>query len=464
MRKIASLLMIQISFCTALSAQPPTESEWLWPYASDSIWNMPIHTDSEYYFIGDNFYHHNKYVDDVFFAKINVDDPIRAVRQNNCGGWGNKCEDCGAHPNLPAMIRFPDMEIGCGTANNTFCFSFPDGKWILSQAMGRSETNGKLFIRSWTKFQNINVRGHGLERGGHGATSLSALGGTIRLGELISDHDIRHSLKVTAWALEYCYRSSHRWPAHNSDGYSSDYRGFRPKLKIGALLALHQDADLDAMGFETVVGKKLAKAMKYYGAYFVEDSHDWGAGAGAWGWVLEYGVQEETEAQYGIKMRGAGSDTPYFRDIDRITSNLYVIDNNSMQSIGGGPNAETKYPEQRLQPLLSPCGSENRNMKKEQQTDPEIDKHKAHSFILYQNYPNPFNPATNIRYYIETSSHVLLQIYDLSGNLTETLVNEVQDAGTYTLTFLNEESQSGTYLYKLTAGNSSAVGKMLLLR
>jgi hypothetical protein len=49
---------------------------WNQPYSSRSIWNMPIHKNAEYQFIGDDFYHHNKYVDDVYIAYVSPDDPV----------------------------------------------------------------------------------------------------------------------------------------------------------------------------------------------------------------------------------------------------------------------------------------------------------------------------------------------------------------------------------------------------
>lgn len=332
------------------------ETLWNQPYSSRSIWNMPIHKNAEYQFIGDDFYHHNKYVDDVYITYVSPDDPLVRLRENDCGTWEEKCEDCGPHPVLPDQIRFPNMNIGCGSANNTFAFAFPDDAYMFSQAMGRKNETGTLYFRPWTKLEKgVDLCGAGLEEGGHGATGLSALGGTIRKGELIGDKNIDHVLKVTAWAIEYCFPSNHRWPAKTSDGYSERYRGNRENLKIGALLALHKDMDVDAMGFETEVGKKLALAARDYGIYFVEDSYDWGEGQGAWGWVLEYGVQEETERSYGINMRGSGSDTPYFRDIDRITRNLYVVNNNGPGMIGGGDSQEVDYPAHRLRPLKADC-------------------------------------------------------------------------------------------------------------
>ena len=90
-------------------------------------------------------------------------------------------------------------------------------------------------------------------------------------------------------------------------------------------------------------------------------------------------------------------------------------------------------------------------------------------FALSQNYPNPFNPATSVRYDISVQSQVTLNIYDGLGRLVKSLVNGVKEPGRYTITWNgrnnnNETVSSGFYIYKLKAGNFSAIKKMLLLK
>lgn len=88
---------------------------------------------------------------------------------------------------------------------------------------------------------------------------------------------------------------------------------------------------------------------------------------------------------------------------------------------------------------------------------------------LRQNYPNPFNPATRISYFTPTSSYVELKVYDLLGNEIQTLVDEIQAAGTYSVNFDGNKLSSGVYFYKLRIGNPSPgtvteVKKMLLMK
>ncbi len=91
------------------------------------------------------------------------------------------------------------------------------------------------------------------------------------------------------------------------------------------------------------------------------------------------------------------------------------------------------------------------------------------SFILYQNYPNPFNPSTTIKYAIPAinnrqATKVKLLVYDLLGREVATLVNREKAPGSYQVNFDGSNLPSGLYFYKLTAGNYSAVKKMILMK
>jgi len=87
-------------------------------------------------------------------------------------------------------------------------------------------------------------------------------------------------------------------------------------------------------------------------------------------------------------------------------------------------------------------------------------------FELYQNYPNPFNPTTAISYQLSTNSHVTLKLYDVLGREVATLVDKEQNAGRYSVELSADKYQlaSGVYFYRITAGNYTAVKKLLLLK
>jgi hypothetical protein len=96
-------------------------------------------------------------------------------------------------------------------------------------------------------------------------------------------------------------------------------------------------------------------------------------------------------------------------------------------------------------------------------------------FALDQNYPNPFNPSTSIGFDIpvnvvkEEGDRVLLQVYNLRGQLVRTLVDEVKTAGSYVVHWdgTNEQGEkagSGIFLYRIQAGNFNATKKMVILK
>ena len=87
-----------------------------------------------------------------------------------------------------------------------------------------------------------------------------------------------------------------------------------------------------------------------------------------------------------------------------------------------------------------------------------------HNFTLSQNYPNPFNPATKIQYTLPKSTFVKLIIYDVLGNVVETLVNKEQPLGSYTTTFDANNIASGIYFYQLKTSSKIITRKMVLLK
>ena len=90
-------------------------------------------------------------------------------------------------------------------------------------------------------------------------------------------------------------------------------------------------------------------------------------------------------------------------------------------------------------------------------------------FSLAPNYPNPFNSETLIRFALPAQAEVKLAVYSLAGQQVAVLAAGSREAGTYTLRWDGRDDQghalaSGVYLYRLQAGGTSALRKLLLLR
>ena len=68
---------------------------------------------------------------------------------------------------------------------------------------------------------------------------------------------------------------------------------------------------------------------------------------------------------------------------------------------------------------------------------------------LSQNFPNPFNPSTAIHYKIPKFGFVELIVYNLNGELVETLVKQKQNQGEQNILWHSKNLSSGMYFYQL---------------
>ena len=85
-------------------------------------------------------------------------------------------------------------------------------------------------------------------------------------------------------------------------------------------------------------------------------------------------------------------------------------------------------------------------------------------FTLHQNYPNPFNPSTRITYTLDRAGPVDMTVYDLTGRIVSTLVDDVQPAGNHEARFSAADLPTGTYIYRLRAGTETLARTMTLIR
>ena len=86
------------------------------------------------------------------------------------------------------------------------------------------------------------------------------------------------------------------------------------------------------------------------------------------------------------------------------------------------------------------------------------------TYSLSQNYPNPFNPSTTIKFSLPHSGKVTLKIYNILGQVVETLVSERLTAGVYKYEWNASNLSSSVYFYRLETGKFVETKKMLLLK
>lgn len=86
------------------------------------------------------------------------------------------------------------------------------------------------------------------------------------------------------------------------------------------------------------------------------------------------------------------------------------------------------------------------------------------AFALDQNYPNPFNPSTTIEFALPKESRVTLEVFNLLGQRVALLVDDVRAAGYHAQRFDASGLGTGIYFYRLVAGETSFLKKMLLVK
>ncbi len=90
--------------------------------------------------------------------------------------------------------------------------------------------------------------------------------------------------------------------------------------------------------------------------------------------------------------------------------------------------------------------------------------------LVLRSWPNPFNPTTTIAYEVPAGvGRVALRIYDASGRLVRTLVDDERSEGPARVTWngttnTGDLAASGVYFGRLSAGTQSTSHRMVLLK
>jgi hypothetical protein len=332
--------------------RPETRDPLRWPFAQDSIWNMPVGSDAVYVPAGltanpgnGNIYAHMPGPDPDHII-LTPNEPVTNVKHSNVG-WrgGDRCVTSNGK-NLMALPIPDSYQVPNSRANNGAAVLSADGQTIMQiQPFTRCSVGG--YATSLATFEPVDIRGPGIT-GAHGGSGLSAIGGTLRLGELRpGQQGPRHALKMDVFAAQYLYQARHqrecyRWPATNCDDYAVGTYGtygrgnFNQAMTQGALLAIPAWVDIAALGLETEPARQLAWTLQNYGAYIVDDTATPGYEI-----VTEIGPAGSKEVEFARDWgfpftQKAGQNTPWVRDFKRLVVELHVVDNNSATSIGGG--------------------------------------------------------------------------------------------------------------------------------
>ena len=95
-------------------------------------------------------------------------------------------------------------------------------------------------------------------------------------------------------------------------------------------------------------------------------------------------------------------------------------------------------------------------------TTTALDAETVPRTMLRQNHPNPFTATTTLSYQLAEPVPVTLTVYDVLGQVVQTLVHGMQPAGTHQVRFSGEDLADGLYIYQLKQGRHTETRTMIL--
>ncbi len=312
---------------------------WLWPFSRDSIWNMPIGSDAKYEDAGIRFVDEYGIDEEYLLTTTESDEQLEIYETNMHNRW----PDVSTLKKSTVTTYWPKgFRISADLDTNT-CSAIlqPDGRTIIQMQPTCRATSTSTYATGYPTKGGVDIYDEG-SYGSHWGSSLSTLGGSIRVGELTGDGQIHHALKIMPYAktdLHFDWEDmGFKWPATTADGYASDtYGGTNPNVLMGSLLAIDPSATVESLGITTEVGKKLFFALQNYGAYIVDDSFGPRYNFGG-----DINISAEVKKAYGINLWAKASkatdsqNAAYAKDMKALIDNLKVVTNNSKKRVGGG--------------------------------------------------------------------------------------------------------------------------------
>jgi hypothetical protein len=98
--------------------------------------------------------------------------------------------------------------------------------------------------------------------------------------------------------------------------------------------------------------------------------------------------------------------------------------------------------------------------------DPSASVSEIGNVVGINIYPNPYSASTQISYVLNSKAIALVEVFDVIGNIVETLVNTTQPAGEYKYNFSAKEKgfDAGVYFVKITIDGTTATRKIVEMK
>jgi hypothetical protein len=318
------------------------------PFESASIWNTPIGSTARYVAAGIHPASGTTLESDWDVIVLTPTAPSTGIATNTAD-WSTTVSRCPVEG--PVLFSAPipadyviDTPLG-QTPNAGLAVLLADGRTI-KQTQPFARCTASQTATSHYTFPDQDLYGEGA-LGAHGGSGLSAIGGTLRLGELRPGMPApAHALKLELYAHEDYYNDGvqadcYRWPAVDCDGYFDDsssaleYGGTNPVLKPGSLLALPASTSITSLALQTEPAKLLAATLQGFGAYLVDDTA-WSATAVCVEHSPSGTFEAQFESDWGFTIDTNGTTGAFAQDIAKIVASLAVVDSNMSTSVGGG--------------------------------------------------------------------------------------------------------------------------------
>ena len=345
----------------------PKVDAWRHPFASDSIWKMPLHVDAVYVpanipvgaaefrrAISDqNIYIRCTDSPDVDIHDTDITFGAGVDGAARCSGWeaGTLWDSAPIEPGFKTVSN--PIRDGAG-GNNVAGVLSADSDTLHQFHLFEACDDGppRTYVSgNYNVAHQLPMTGDG-RLGGHGGSGLS-VGGAIRLFEMEEGVEIEHVLQMNPWGvttLAYDPASptpGYRWPAIRSDAYAGDattgrhYQGLVPECVMGSLMALLPTFDETLITNEFL--RRVARALKRFGGYFVDD-----ADRDVFSWNMAWEVQQNGADQHCLErfeeIHGfpftTETNTAFLDQARLIISSLHVVDSNDAANIGGGPTGD----------------------------------------------------------------------------------------------------------------------------
>jgi hypothetical protein len=392
---------------------PPVETRdpFKWPYPPDSFWNMPIGEDAVLVPLGFDYGGDNaSAAGRIAIAEENVlaldpDAPLAYIKATNAG-WNASLTRCGSRTggNLVgngSVSPMPQLPIPPGFTTETgppYIGTTPNMSGALVRRVGSDVqlfetqplhfcTDGvavSQFVNSDWVGDSVYYGGYGppipgggsqtATGGSHGGSYMTAFGGTIRLGEIVPDGEIKHALKVTmdtGWYTSnvrtgrvtegsdpntptstsgpLANKGGYIWPALQADsGWATSYGNLNPSVpneaKMGMLMTVNNTFNPDSLVTEPA--RIMARAARNYGIYLVDGDYN-----AVVPWQTQWQIERSNEGAFVTEFKNtwgfeffhkpAQHGTPsatqmQFRaDLGTLMEAMCIVRDNSPTNVGG---------------------------------------------------------------------------------------------------------------------------------